>query len=151
MAKLSAVTAAEIPPEGDWIQPRGELDDIEILTVGFTDAYTDTQSRKHQRLAKAYGSAEAVPVALMRKANLECLIDSRCVTDIRNLHNGDGEPILWDEVKRMVFEPQYRPLADGLFAAARLATLRREADLEDAEGNSVRSSGISSNGANIES
>ncbi|EHM01423.1 hypothetical protein HMPREF9946_02162 [Acetobacteraceae bacterium AT-5844] len=148
MATLDIVTAAELPPEGEWIAPGGDMDDIEFLTVGFTDAYTDAQNLRHRRLARAYGGdVGAVPVALLRKANLECLLEKRCVTGIRNLLDVNKQPISWDEVKVMVFDPKYRPLADGLFAAARLATLRREADLGEAEGNSAKSSGTNSNGA----
>jgi hypothetical protein len=147
MANLASVTAAELPPEGEWVAPGGDMEDIEFLTVGFTDAYTDMQNRRHRRLAQAHGDSIAnVPVKLLRKANLECLLAARCVTGIRNLSNADGQPVTWDEVKTMVFDPRYRPLADGLFAAVRLASQRREADLEDAEGNSGLSSGSNSNG-----
>jgi hypothetical protein len=127
MADLSIVTAVETSPEGDWIAPGGDMDDIEFLTVGFNDRYTDAQATAHRRLARAYGDdLGRVPVALLRKANLECLV-------------------------KMIFEPKYKPLGDGMFAAARLATSRRAADLEDAEGNSVRSSDTSSNGAHTNS
>jgi hypothetical protein len=150
MARLSTITAAEIPDEGVWIAPGGETDDIEFQTSGFTDAYTDAQNRKHRRLATAYGGLDSVPVALLRKANLDTLLEQRCVTGIRNLTDENEQPVTWERVKEMVYEPQYKPLVDGMFNAARLATLRRQADVEDAEGNSARSSGTSSNGANTE-
>jgi hypothetical protein len=150
MADLSIVTAVETSPEGDWIAPGGDMDDIEFLTVGFNDRYTDAQATAHRRLARAYGDdLGRVPVALLRKANLECLV-KHSVFGIKNLKDG-GREVSWDEAKKMIFEPKYKPLGDGMFAAARLATSRRAADLEDAEGNSVRSSDTSSNGAHTNS
>ncbi|MFT8245195.1 hypothetical protein [Roseomonas sp. BN140053] len=148
MATLASLTAAETAdPEGDWIAPGGDADDIEVRTVGFSDAYTDAQARRHRRLAQAYGGdVTAVPVALMRKANLDCLLQ-HSVFGLRNLKGEDGQDLPFEEVKRMVYEPRFRPLADAMFAAARLATARRKADIEDAEGNSERLSGNTSNGA----
>lgn len=147
MARISTLTAVEPSEKGDWIAPGGDADDIEVQTVGFTDAYTDAQARKHRRLAQAYGGdVSAVPVALLRKANLECLLQ-HSVFGLRNLQGDDGTDIPFETVKRMAFEPQYRPIADAMFAAARLATARRKADIEDAEGNSAPSSDTNSNGA----
>jgi len=146
--KLSAVTAvAPADPQGDWIAPGGEFDDLEVLTVGFTDAYTDMQSSRHRKLARAYGGDQnAVPVKLTRKANIDCLL-AHSVFGLRNLVDEAGKDVPWETVKQMVYEEQYRPLADAMFAAARLATARRKDDLEEAEGNSEPSSGTSSNGA----
>jgi hypothetical protein len=143
MAILDAVTKVETPPEGDWITPGGEMDDIEVLTKGYTDAYTDAQAQRHLRAAQAYGGdVSRVPNAILRKHNLDCLL-KHCVSGVRNLKRANGEEITFEDVKVMVYEPQYRPLADGLFAATRLATLRRKTDLEELEGNSAASSASS--------
>jgi hypothetical protein len=146
MAKLSVVTAVEIAPEGDWIAPGGDMDDIEFLTVGFTDRYIDAQAVAHRRLARAYGDdIGRVPVAALRKVNLECLL-KHAVFGIRNLKDENDQEVTWEQAKKMVFEARFKPLGDGMFAAARLAGSRRAVDLEDAEGNSGKSSGTSSNG-----
>ncbi|MFC0410962.1 hypothetical protein [Roseomonas elaeocarpi] len=146
--KLSAVTiVAPTDPQGDWIAPGGEFDDLEVLTVGITDAFTDAQAARHQKLARSWGGdATRAPVRLLRKANMDCLL-AHSVFGLRNLKDDDGNDVPWEQVKKMVYEEQYRPLANAMFAAANLATARRAADIEDAEGNSAPSSSSSSNGA----
>lgn len=139
MATLALVTAVDTDPEGDWITPGGDTDDIAFRTVGFNDAYTDAQAAKHRRLARAYeGDVGRVPTQLLRKANLEALL-KHCVSGVKNLTSADGAEVTWEQVKTMVFDPKYKPLADAMFKAARMAAERRQADLDDAEGNSERS------------
>ena len=138
MAELSTVTVAEVAPEGDWICPGGDTDDIEFRTVGLNDAYSDAQAAKHRRLAKAYeGDIGRVPTHLLRKANMEALLQ-HCVSGVRNLTQG-GVEVAWDDAKAMLFDPKRKPLAEGAFKAARIAADRRVADLAEAEGNSAQS------------
>lgn len=141
MAKISAVTADEAAEdEGDWIAIL-ECDDLEVRTRGYTDRYQDLFRQKTQRAARAYGNDPArIPEAIRRKIGTDCLL-AEVTLDVRNL-----EGCTFDDVKRMVYEPRFRPLLDHLYAAANIMQARRASDLEDAGPSSVGPSASPSNG-----
>lgn len=133
--------------EGEWV-PVEEYGDLEILTRGFGDEYTDAQARKQRQAAKAYGGdTDRLPVKIRRQINVDCLI-SHVLRDVRNLEHDDGSPVTFPEFCDLLRDPDYPGLLLASFTAAAMAGARREVDLEEAVPPLAPSSGTGSSGEN---
>ncbi|MDO9712456.1 hypothetical protein [Paracraurococcus lichenis] len=122
--------------EGAWIRVGEEYGDLEIQTRGFTDQYTDAQTRRQRQAAKAYeGDVSRLPVALRRKINIDCLCDF-VLMGVRNL-TVQGTPVDFPTFCNLLKDPRYAPLVEASFRAVNRVGQQLEADIEDAVGNSV--------------
>lgn len=141
MAKLSQFrTDSRAINEGEWIRVGDEYDDLEIRTRGFTDAYFDAQAARQRRAAVGFGGdVSKIPSALRRQINVEALI-AHVVLDVRNLNHDDDRPVTKDEFADLLRDADYSELVVACFRAAGQVGQRRQADLEDAVGNSESAS-----------
>jgi hypothetical protein len=131
--------------EGEWVSVE-EYGDLEILTRGFGDEYTDAQARRQRQAAKAFGGdTDKLPVKIRRQINIECLI-AHVVRDVRNLEHDDGTPVAFPEFCDLLRDPDYPGLLLASFQAAAQVGARREIDIEEAVPPLAPSSGTGSSG-----
>jgi hypothetical protein len=142
MAKLSKFrTDSRAIQEGEWIVVGDEYEDLEIRTRGFTDAYFDAQAARQRRAAVSLGGdVSKLPSGLRRQINIDCLIQ-HVVLDVRNLEDDKGQPVTAEQFHALLRDPDYSELVVACFSAAGKVGQRRQADLEDAVGNSAAASG----------
>lgn len=148
MAKLSAFrTNSRAIIEGEWIGVP-EFGDLEILTRGFGDAYTDAMALRQRRAAVGLaGDTTKLPAAIRRAININCLIEF-VLLDVRNLTDDDGErPIEFPEFCELLRNPDFETLVVACLQAAAQVGQRQRVDLEEAAGPLAQHSGIRSNGA----
>lgn len=122
---------------GDWIKLGPDYDDLEVHVKGFTDAFIDDRAAR-QRKAASQGydnNTAALPTALVRKINIECLIKHvMCDPPVRNyFHDEEGkQPVTPEEFLAQLRDPNYRKLAAACYAAANRVGESYKADLDDA-------------------
>lgn len=132
---------------GEWQSPGEEYDDLEILTRGFTDAYTDARAARLRRAAMGFGGdASKIPSGSARSITVECLI-THCLLDVRGLVDDAGGTVTFARFCDLLRDPDYADLFVAAVRAASLVGMRRAADVQDALGNSSPPSGQPSNGA----
>jgi CTP:molybdopterin cytidylyltransferase MocA len=121
---------------GAWVSPGDEYDDLQILTRGFTDAYTDARSAKMRRAAVQFNGDQAkIPNATSRAITVDCL-ESHVLLDVRNLADDAGAPVLFPAFCDLLRNPDYADLLTACIKAAGQVGVRKVVDLEDALPNS---------------
>lgn len=138
MAKLSAFRVdSKAINQGAWIKPGEEYDDLEILTRGFTDAYTDARAAKVRRVALHYGNdANKIPAAEQRAITVDCLI-SHVLLDVRGLSDDAGNPVPFGQFCDLLRDPDFSDLFVACIKAATMVGTQRRQDAADAVGNSA--------------
>ncbi|MBP0493042.1 hypothetical protein [Roseomonas indoligenes] len=91
------------------------------------------------RLRRQHGSWDKVPPAIKAQEQAKILFEE-LVRDVRGFEGSDGQPATFEQVRGLAATAEGEPMLDLAFAAVDMATARREADGEDAEGNSSSSS-----------
>lgn len=94
MARLNAARRApETFTTGEWVALEGDgVDGIEVLTIGFGDAYTDAKNAATRRAARAYhGDASEIPTAAQRRIVIDAMT-THAIRDVRGAENDDGTP-----------------------------------------------------------
>jgi len=138
MARIAAfrVDSKKIE-QGEWVSPGEEYDDLEILTRGYTDVYTDARAAKLRRAAVGFGGdTTKIPNAISRAIVVECLIQ-HVLLDVRHLADDQGAPVPFAAFCDLLRNPDYADLLTASIRAAGMVGLRRKADVDDALGNSA--------------
>ena len=138
MARLSAFKIDSKAVEtGSWVRAGEEYDDLEILTRGFTDQYTDAHQAKLRKAAKGLGGdTSKLPIAISRALLVESLLQ-HVILDVRNLQDGSGQPVTMTAFAAMLSDPDYAELVSACLKAASRVGLAKADDLADAVGNSA--------------
>lgn len=138
MARLSGFKInSKAIENGQWVSPGEEYDDLQILTRGFTDLYTDARAAKLRRAALAYsGETTKVPNSIQREILVECMIE-HVLLDVRNLTDDQGSPVDFARFCDLLRDPDYADLVTASIRAASLVGKQRLADTKDAAGNSA--------------
>ncbi len=120
MAKLASFKRdmKKARESGEWVQVGDDYGDLEILTRGFTDEYTDMRSAALHRLAvRNYrGDANKITTAESRAITIECL-QAKCLLGVRNLVDDAGQPMTLDDFVRLLDDPDF----SDLYTAALIA------------------------------
>lgn len=131
---------------GEWKNPGEEYDGLEILTRGFTDAYTDSRAAKMRRAAVSFGGDQSkVSVAVARSIMVDCMV-KHVLLDVRGIEDDAGEPVPFSRFTDLLRDPDYQDLLTASIKAASLVGQRVASDVADAVGNSAPPSGTPSNG-----
>lgn len=125
--------------DGEWVSVTLDSGDtIKVKSRGFTDAYRNAQTRRHEKAKKSHPNG-SLPVELRRAINCD-LLAQHVFLDIEGLDD-DGRPVTAEEVKAILRDPQlvreFEPLVDGLFAAQTMVDEGLSKDCADAVGNSL--------------
>lgn len=131
MAKLKAFKRdSRYQTTGEWVQIGEEYDDLEILTRGFTDSYTDKRSAMFRKTALKYrGDVSKVTTAEGRDITIECLI-SECLLDVRNLLDEAGQPVTFAAFCGNLRDPDYADLYTATLMACGMVGRARAADAD---------------------
>ena len=140
MARITAFKINSKAVEtGEWIRLGEEFDDAEVLTRGYTDAYTDAHQAKLRRAAKSMnGDATKLPIAVSRGLLIESLLQ-HVVLDVRGIQNADGSNTTMAQFADYLRDPDYATLLAAVLGAAGRVGLSRD-DVADAVGNSAQPS-----------
>ena len=138
MARLSAFKIdSKMVEAGDWVRVGEEYDDLEILTRGFTDQYTDAHQAKLRKAARGFGGDTAkLPISVSRALLVESLVQN-VILDVRNLKDDAGQPVLMPAFVALLRDPDYAELVAACLKAASRVGLAKVDDLADAVGNSA--------------
>lgn len=138
MAKLSSFKVdSNAVKQGEWVSPGEEYDDLQILTRGFTDLYTDARAARMRRLAVGFGGDERkIPNELQREVIVDCLI-KHVTLGVRNLVDDAGQPVTFAAFCDMLRNPDYADLFKAAVNAASMVGLVARQDVADALGNSA--------------
>lgn len=132
--------------DGTWLRVGPAYGDLEILTRGFTDEFTDAQTARLARAAEPYnGDVTRIPNAERRLINAGLLADF-LVLDVRNLVGDDGQAVTREAFGELLGEAQYGRLMRACWEAAAKVSALTAVQLEAAMGNSARPSGSTSLG-----
>lgn len=119
---------------GEWIRPDPDQD-LEILTRGFTDAYTDSRARRMRAAAKGFGGdTSKVPNAMQRTIITDALLQ-HVTLDVRGLTNDDGSAVTYAQFCDAVRDAAYPELFGYAVTAASMVGQSKADDLADAVGN----------------
>jgi len=141
MARLNSFRVdSRLIEQGEWVSPGEEYDDLEILTRGLTDQYSDARAAKLRRAALRYGGdVNKLPGSITRDITVECMID-HVLLDVRHLSDEDGNPIDFAGFKELLRNPDYSDLVIAALKAAAIVGTQRIRNAEDAEKNSPKHS-----------
>lgn len=131
--------------DGMWVQPDPN-EEVEFLARGATPKYEARRNGAIRRLVTAHGSLDATPAPIRAKI-LGGLLFEECILDVRGVTHEDGRAATLAEVRALACTPAGEPALNLAYAAVDRVTARRQADAEDAEGNSEPSSTGSEPGA----
>lgn len=117
---------------GEWIRVGDEYDDMEILTRGFTDEYTDMRNAVGRRLAiqRYRGDSTKITNAENRNLTVDCLAE-KCLLNVRNLVGDDDQPVTLPAFVEMMRNPEYSDLFNAAIAACANVGRARSADRDD--------------------
>jgi len=99
---MARLTASRRDPTtlttGEWVPLEGaDVDGIEVLTVGFGDAYTDAKNAAMRKAARAHGGdVQEIPVAKQRGIVVDAMA-THALRDVRGAENDDGTPSTFAE------------------------------------------------------
>lgn len=138
---------------GDWITVGTGDNTFEIRTRGFTQRYRDELNRARRDKARElnqkikpgqqFYTPDTLPPSVDDKLQGEALAD-HCVLDVRGLNNG-GVPLTGDEFRALLRDPEGRQgLLILAIGAASQVGASKQAEREEAEGNSLPASASSS-------
>lgn len=137
MAKISSFRVdTKAIESGEWVSPGEEFDDLEILTRGFTDAYTDSRSARTRKAAIPFGGdVSKIPSVVGRNILVDCLV-RHVLLDVRNLQDDDGESVKFPAFCTMLGSGDYPDLLRAAVQAANKVGVAKATDTADAVGNS---------------
>ena len=117
---------------GEWVRVGDEYDDLEIMTRGFTDEYTDMRNALLRRTAtqKYRGDASKITTAEGRDITVDCL-EAKCLLGVRNLVDDAGQPVVMPAFLKMLRDPDYSDLFTAALVACANVGRARTADAED--------------------
>lgn len=138
MARLSAYRIdTSVRTHGEWVELPGDpFVGVEVLSRGFTDAYTDAKNARLRKAANARGGdLNKVPTAVQREIIVECMIE-HCLLDVRGLTNDDDSAVSFAQFcAALRDQPAYESLYIGVVNATASVGLARAEDVKDAAGN----------------
>lgn len=137
MAKLSTLRVdSRAIDQGEWMALDDDvLPGAEVLTRGYTDAYSDSRSAKLRRAATMYhGDSAKIPAATTRSIVVEALID-HCLIDVRGLTDDNDQPLSFGQFCDFLRSPDYPELLTFVIRAVGLVGRAKAETLEDAKKN----------------
>jgi hypothetical protein len=136
MARLSSFKIdSKAREQGEWVSPGDEYGNLEILTRGFTDSYTDARAAKVRRAAMQFGGdASKIPSAVSRAISVDCMI-AHVLLGVRGLEDDTGQPVEFAAFVGLLRDPDYGDLFVAAVRAASMVGMRKVADINDALGN----------------
>lgn len=134
MAKLSKFKRdSSLTQTGEWIRVGDEYDDLEILTRGFNDDYTDHRNAGIRKAATLNyrGDPSKIGAAETRSITIDSIV-AHSLIDVRNLADDDGNPVSLDKFVTMLRDPDYLDLYLATITACAMVGRTRAAVTKDA-------------------
>ena len=122
---------------GEWVKAGEEFDDLELLTRGLTDQYTDSHQAALRKAARSLGGdTRAIPLAISRAILVEKLLQ-HVLLDVRNLKDDAGNAVTMAQFAEILRSDDYPELLAACVKAANRVGIAKAAELADAAGNSA--------------
>jgi len=129
--------------DGIWVRVNEAYRDLEIQVRGFTDQFHDARTARQIAAAEGYGGDEKrIPNDVQRRINASLMQDF-LIIGVRNLDNGDGQPVTIEQFHELLFQPDYGRLSRMVWDAAGRVSARSMAQVEAAAKNSPTDSASS--------
>lgn len=139
---------------GVWVEPGPEWQDLRLRVRPSNPSYEDAlaraksdlvrQARSDGRLKPREGYEQLPMSERLALGNRLCLDRLFIASDRLTL---GGRPVTPAEYREMAMTPEFADLMDAVWAAVEIATTQRQAQQEEARGNSSQPSATPSSGA----
>lgn len=121
--------------DGVWVAPDMDHPEFEVRAKVRSQAFSRKNEKQQAAWARIYGNKGAPP-EMQQKFQAKLLFED-CIVDLRGLTDNDGVEMKREDAEQIAGSFEGQPFYILLLTAVNMAEARREADANDAEGNSA--------------